>query len=241
MIPKIIHYCWFGEKPLPSKSAKYIEGWRKKCPDFEIKEWNNRNFDIRCCDYSREAAEAGKWAFVSDVARLDILQEHGGFYLDTDIELVDSLDSLLGYDAVVGFESESDIHTGIIGAAMGNKIIKEWRKVYDNVHFRLPDGGFDLTTNVGRITKLCIDKGLKPDGSFQEIDSLTVLPKEYFCPKLPFKLKTDITEKTIAIHHFNGSWKTPVEKLRELPYFIIGLENCRKIVMLKSRIFDRIK
>lgn len=86
MIPKIIHYCWFGGNPLPEDAKKYIESWRKYCPGYEIKEWNESNFDINCCDYVREAYEAKKWAFVSDYARFYILYQYGGLYFDTDVE-----------------------------------------------------------------------------------------------------------------------------------------------------------
>lgn len=241
MIPKIIHYCWFGKKPLPKKYAKYIAGWRELCPDYEVIEWNENNFDINCCDYTREAAETGKWAFVSDVARLDILHKFGGFYLDTDIELLKPLDSLLTFGVVAGFEDESKIHTGIIGAEKGNKLIQEWRQAYEGAHFILENGKLNLKTNVERITESCIRYGLKTDGSLQKIASLTVLPKEYLCPQSPFCIKKTISENTIAWHHFSGSWKTISQKIRELPYFIIGLDNCRKLSLLRKRLAGRIK
>ena len=106
MIPKVIHYCWFGGNPLPELAQKCIASWKKYCPDYEIKEWNESNFDLNCCDYVREAYEAKKWAFVSDVARLYAMVHEGGIYMDTDVEVIAPLDSLLQYHAVSGFETE---------------------------------------------------------------------------------------------------------------------------------------
>ena len=104
MIPKIIHYCWFGGNPLPELAIKCIESWKKYLPDYEIKEWNESNFDINCCAYVREAYEAKKWAFVSDYARFWILYQHGGLYFDTDVELIKSIDDLIVKGAFMGCE-----------------------------------------------------------------------------------------------------------------------------------------
>ena len=107
MIPKIIHYCWFGGNPLPEDAKKYIESWRKYCPGYEIKEWNESNFDINCCDYVREAYEAKKWAFVSDYARFYILYQYGGLYFDTDVEMIRPLFSILQKGSFMGMEVNS--------------------------------------------------------------------------------------------------------------------------------------
>lgn len=119
MIPKIIHYCWFGGKPLPDEVKYYISTWQKYCPDYEIKEWNESNFDVNQNQYCREAYETKKWAFVSDYARLKILYEYGGIYMDTDVEVCKPLDHLASYGFWSGFESESQIQTRNYGFLSG--------------------------------------------------------------------------------------------------------------------------
>ena len=104
MIPKIIHYCWFGRKPLPPLAVKCIESWKKYLPDYTIKEWNEDNFDINIVPYTREAYEVGKYAFVSDYARFYILYHHGGLYFDTDVEVIRPMDDLVGRGAFLAWD-----------------------------------------------------------------------------------------------------------------------------------------
>ena len=127
MIPKIIHYCWFGRNPKPELAVKCIKSWKKRCPDYEIIEWNEDNFDISSCPlYVRQAYEAKKWAFVSDYVRLKVVYDEGGVYLDTDVELKKGLDALLAYDAYFGFEDGTHVNTGLgFGAVKGAPILKE--------------------------------------------------------------------------------------------------------------------
>lgn len=113
MIPKVIHYCWFGRNELPEKAKQCIESWKKFCPDCEIREWNEQNFDLNCCDYVREAYQAKKWAFVSDYARFQILYNYGGMYFDTDVEVIRSLDDLQNKGPYIGFEEGKRTHTGM--------------------------------------------------------------------------------------------------------------------------------
>ena len=156
MIPKVIHYCWFGGNPLPELAQKCIASWKKYCPDYEIKEWNESNFDLNCCDYVREAYEAKKWAFVSDVARLYAMVHEGGIYMDTDVEVIAPLDSLLQYHAVSGFETEHSIPTGLMACEKGNPMFTEFLNEYKTAHFLLPDSSLDQTTNVVRITNISL-------------------------------------------------------------------------------------
>ena len=121
MIPKKIHYCWFGGNPLPPLAVKCIESWKKYLPDYEIKEWNESNFDLNYNDYVREAYEAKKWAFITDVVRLYAMVTEGGIYMDTDVEVLKPLDELLQYDAVSGFESSSRIPPRDGGAGGGGR------------------------------------------------------------------------------------------------------------------------
>lgn len=205
-IPKIIHYCWFGGNPLPESAKQYIETWKTHCPDYEIMEWNESNFDLNCCDYVREAYDAKKWAFVSDVARLHVLVQHGGIYMDTDVEVLRPLDDLLSYDAVSGFESEKRLPTGLMACCAGHPLFSELLHDYDGLHFVKSDGSFDTTTNVARITKVCLKYGVRLNNTLQTVNGFTLFPKDYFCPKDYETGTMELTDNTYTIHHFDGSW-----------------------------------
>jgi len=205
-IPKKIHYCWFGGNPLPGMAIKCIESWKKYCPDYEIVEWNENNFDIDYCAYVREAYDAKKWAFVSDVARLYALVNYGGIYMDTDVELIKPLDCLLDYEAVSGFETETRIPTGLMASVEHQDLFEELLNDYKGEHFLRDDNSFDMVTNVTRITNTCYKYGFKPNNSLQTLKGFTFLPKDYLCPKNYETGELVITENTICIHHFDGSW-----------------------------------
>ena len=151
MIPKKIHYCWFGGKALPEDTVRYIGSWRRHCPDYEIKEWNESNFDLDMFPYVREAYDAGKYAFVSDVARLYALVSEGGVYMDTDVEVLKPLDCFLGHEAFSGFEDAGHVTTGVIGSEKGGKYVSENLAEYGKRHFVKEDGSLDTTTNVAVI------------------------------------------------------------------------------------------
>lgn len=232
MIPKKLHYCWFGGKPLPADTLRYIETWKSHCPDYEIKEWNESNFDLDMYPYVREAYDAGKYAFVSDVARLYALATEGGVYLDTDVEIVQPLDKFLGHTAFTGFEDDRHVTTGIMGAEKGARYASENLKAYATRHFIKPDGTYDTTTNVAVITEYMSRQGLKTDNSRQDFPGLvTIYPREYFCPKDSYAYSRNpgcMTQNTHAIHYFAGTWQirnTPEyirlrRKYRIIPYFI---------------------
>ncbi len=206
MIPKVIHYCWFGGNPLPDLAIKCIESWKKFCPDYEIIEWNESNFNLDECVYAKEAYENKKWAFVTDYVRLKVLYDCGGIYMDTDVEVIKPLDSLLDYKAVSGFESDSQIPTGLMASEKNHPMIYELLHDYDNSHFVLGDGSLDLTTNVIRITKVFLKYGFSPNNERQTINEFTLLPKDYLCPKDLKTYQVFITKNTLSIHHFDGSW-----------------------------------
>lgn len=208
MIPKKIHYCWFGGNPLPELALKCIASWKKNCPDYEIIEWNESNFDLDINPYVREAYDAKKWAFVSDVARLYALVSFGGVYMDTDVEVIKPLDDLLNYKAVSGFESETQIQTGLMACEKGNKMFEEFLNNYTDDHFLRTDGSLDLTTNVTRITRTCLKYGLIQNNTMQTVNGFTLLPKDYLCPKDHTTKEISITNNTVCIHHFDGSWHT---------------------------------
>lgn len=208
MIPKVIHYCWFGRGPMPKLALKCIESWKKYCPDYEIKEWNEDNFDLDMYPYVREAYDARKFAFVTDVVRLYALYHEGGIYMDTDVEVIKPLDSLLAYDAVSGFESEAQIQTGLMACRDGHPLFKELLDEYNGIHFVRSDSTLDTTTNVIRISNTCRKYGLRLDNTLQTVRGFTLLPKDYLCPIEHEGHRLRLTENTLCIHHFAGSWVT---------------------------------
>lgn len=217
-IPKIIHYCWFGNKKKPNLVKKCLASWKKTCPDYKFIEWNETNFDVKSNQYVKEAYDKKQYAFVSDFVRLWAVYQYGGIYLDTDVELINSINPLLKNSAF--FTSEDDIHisTGLgFGAEKHHPLVKAILDDYQNVHFINPDKTLDRTTCPIRNTKtvhkyygrtLHFDKKLT-------IDNVCFLPKEYFCP-LDYETKElTITKQTYAIHWFGQSWMNPFEKFRK--------------------------
>lgn len=207
MIEKKIHYCWFGGNPLPELVIKCIASWKEHCPDYEIIEWNESNFDLKICPYVQEAFACKKWAFISDYVRLFVLYHFGGIYMDTDVEVLASLDSFLENEGFLGFENETSVSTGIMGAEQGNTFIYSLLQDYSNRHFLLPNGQMDMTTNVKVMTQAVKTLGLIINNSKQTISGFTVYPSDYFSPKDSRSLKVHLTENSVAIHHFNGAWE----------------------------------
>lgn len=212
MIPKIIHYCWFGGNPLPELAQKCIESWKKFCPDYEIREWNESNFDLTQNTYAAEAYAAKKWAFVTDYVRLYVMVHYGGIYMDTDVEVTRPLDAFLAEQAFSGFESSRQIPTGIMACEKDFPMFRELLAEYDGRHFTRKDGSYDMTTNVYTITRYCTARGLRPDNTKQTVCGFTLYPSEYFCPKDVQSGIIHATENTHTIHHFSGSWTTDREK-----------------------------
>jgi len=213
MIPKKIHYCWFGRNPKSDDILYYIESWKKHCSDYEFIEWNEDNFDINSNMYVKEAYDAKKWAFITDYVRLWVIFTYGGIYMDTDVEVLKPLDSFLKHPAFSGFESNSTITTGIMAGEKDNKWFKIQLSYYDNKHFLLEDGTYDLTTNVKTITNLTKQNySINLDNSFQDLGDIVFYSSEYFCPKDNQTGLLHITENSHTIHHFNGSWATKNHK-----------------------------
>ena len=212
MIPKKIHYCWFGGNPLPEDAKKYIESWKKYCPDYEIIEWNESNFDINSNIYVKEAYESKKWAFVTDYVRLYAMYNYGGIYMDTDVEVLKPLDPFLKHEAFSGFETSDYIPTGIMACKKHFDLFKELLDYYNDRHFILKNGQFDTTTNVITITNICKKYGLKPNNTYQEVRGFALYPNDYFCPKSHVTGEIKTTDNTVTIHHFAGSWLTERDK-----------------------------
>ena len=233
MIPKKIHYCWFGGKELPKLAQKCINSWKKYCPDYEIIRWDESNFDINCNQYVKEAYEAKKYAFVTDYVRLFSLYTQGGVYMDTDVEVIKNLDQLLVHKSFSGFENEKEIPTGIMASEPKLDIFRYLLNYYKDRKFIKEDGTIDNTTNVIIITSMMLEKGLKPNNTLQTVEDFTIYPKEYFCPVEYSTKKKKATKNTYTIHWFAGSWVSRKEKNKILIYRIVkkvlGEKNVSKI------------
>lgn len=208
---KVLHYCWFGGAPFPEIVKKCMESWKQFCPDYEIIEWNESNFDIHCCKYVEQAYEAKKWAFVSDYCRFFVLYNYGGIYLDTDVELIKPIDDLP--QNFVGFENKSTIASGLIrGALIRDTVCKLMLESYRNDKFILSKGKQNLETVCERETAILSKYGLKLDGTMQCVLNTYVYPTEYFCPINPLTFKKEITPNTISIHHYSATWCSEEDK-----------------------------
>lgn len=223
MIPKNIHYCWFGGNPLPADAKKCIESWRKYLPDYEIKEWNESNFDINSNLYVKQAYESRKFAFVTDYVRLYALVNEGGIYMDTDVEVLKSYDPFLHHNAFSGFENNNFVPTGMMASEKGGKWVKDLLDDYNRRSFIMDDGTFDTTTNTVTITNYMKEYGLKLNNTYQDFPGLvTLYPSEYFCPKDHGTGTLYLTDKSVCIHHFACSWLSPKRRF---------LHKCKKMAV----------
>lgn len=213
IIPKIIHYCWFGHNPMPDKNKIWMESWRKFCPDYKIIEWNESNYDVTKNSYMYQAYEQKKWGFVPDYARLDIIYRYGGIYLDTDVEIVASFDELLYQQGFAGFESEQMVALGLgFGAVPGLPIIKEMLDYYEGKNFVNEDGSLNLLPSPTLQTNILLGHGLKQNGEYQIINGLTIFPEKMFCGKSMFSRIIMKSPYTRSIHHYEASWQDSAEK-----------------------------
>lgn len=245
-IPKILHYCWFGNNKYPKDVKKYMESWRKYFPDYKIIRWDESNFDINCCQYVKDAYKEKKWAFVTDYVRLYALVKYGGIYLDTDVEILKPLDLFLKYDAFSSFQPNPDntytITTGIMGCKKGFLFFDEILSDYNDLSFYKEDGTLNDTPNVEYITNICIKYGLKLNNKHQSIKGLEIFNNEYFCPKNWKTRKLDLTSNTYTIHHFKGSWIPKRQRLQS-----IKLDKCKNFEkkfnskLLNSRLYKFLK
>lgn len=228
MIPKIIHYCWFGGKPLPKLAQKCIASWKKFLPNYEIKRWDESNFDLNACAYVQEAYQAKKWAFVSDYARFAILYKYGGLYFDTDVEIIKPLDDLLARGGFMGLEQDGPkaiVAPGLgLAATHGLDLYREILDIYHMRHFLNSDGSLNTTTVVTYTTEILRKHGLQDKPGIQQVAGITIYPKEYFCPKDYVTGKLTVTPNTVAIHHYTASWFSKGTHLRmKLRYVLFNL------------------
>ena len=223
MIPKVIHYCWFGHTELPPLAKKCIASWRKFLPDYEIKEWNESNYDITKNAYMAAAYKEKKYGFVPDYIRSDLIYEYGGFYFDTDVEVIKSLDSLLQHKGIMGFESKDLVNGGlIVGGEKGLDIFREMRDIYNSISFYNKDGTLNLLPSPAYNTEVLVRHGLERNGTLQNVAGITIFPTDYFCPKPSEFGKIRITENTLTIHHFAASWVSPKQRFANLLIRIFG-------------------
>lgn len=213
-IPKIIHYCWFGSKEIPEMEQECIKSWKEKLPEYKIMFWNEETFDINKVKYVKEAYESKKYAFVSDYVRMYALYTYGGVYFDTDVEVIGDISKFLDNEAFVGFENKTMVGTGIIGAKKESEIFKEMLEYYNNHSFIDEFGNLDTTTNVQILTKMLEKDGFIPENKEQKLDRIHIYERDIFCPKKLDNDKFNVSDRTVTIHHFSGSWLTEKEKKR---------------------------
>lgn len=216
-IPKIIHYCWMGGAPKPASVLRCIESWKRFCPDYEIREWNESNYDPAKNAYTQQAYAAKKWAFVTDYARLDIVYEHGGIYLDTDVEVVRSFDGLLDNECFLGFEAPGErvpsVNSGHgFGAVPGSEVVRRMREEYDGVAFLAPDGSMDLRASPSYNTQALCALGLVREDRDQRLPGVTVYASDVLCPLEFHSGRLHRTERTVSIHHYGASWHKAEER-----------------------------
>lgn len=237
MIPRIIHYCWFGKSEMPELAQKCIASWHKYMPDWEYKLWSENNFDVSSVPYTKESYEAKKYAFVSDYVRLWALSNEGGLYLDTDVEVFKPFDDLLKYNAFAGFEGSKHLPVGtcVMASESGGYWINEQLAYYQDRHFVNPDGSFDLTTNVQFITAKMCEQGFDTNGTEQDFRDMHIFPVEYFSPRRTTGeyIRTDNTYSDhLGLASWNGNgngWKGFVLK-------VVGQKNMTRLIKLKRKI-----
>lgn len=255
MIPKIIHYCWFGSNPLPESAKKCIASWRKFLPDYEIKEWNESNYDVHKIPYIHEAYEAKKYAFVSDYARFDILYHFGGIYFDTDVQVIKPMDDIIAKGPFMGREAGAylrNICEAFVGNALavapglglgvnpGLGLYKELLDAYNDFNFLNVDGTLNTKTIVSYTSEILVKHGLNSDNENpQFVAGVWIYPADVFCPMDHTRGNiVTITERTRSIHRYDASWSdhhTFRYKLHLLKNWMMqrfGVERVQKLVKI---------
>ncbi len=237
MIPKIIHYCWFGRGEMPELAKKCIASWHKYMPDWKYKLWNEDNFDVNSVPYTKEAYEARKFAFVSDYVRLWALKTEGGLYLDVDFEVYKSFDDLLCWSAFAGFEGSKyfPVMMGVIASTRNGLWVNEMLNYYQDRHFVMENGAYNMTTNVKYLSEKMTKQGFSPNGREQNYKDLHIFPVDYFCPRQTSGdyLRSD---NTYCEHLGLGSWAEFGSGWKVLVGRIVGQKNMTRIIKLKRKI-----
>lgn len=234
MIPKTIHYCWFGGKELPRSARKCISSWRKFFPDHEIKLWNETNFDVNAIAYTGEAYERKKYAFVSDYARFLVIYNHGGIYFDTDVEVIRPFDDILERGAFMGMEQFHGVAPGLgIGAEAGHGFYREILSYYETMHYVNSSGEPFEGTVVKHTTELLQRRGLVLQDRFQTVAGINIYPNDYFNPLDDATGRIAITDNTRSIHRYSKTWIDNYSPLRNWLtrrlHRLVGVENSQRI------------
>ncbi len=243
MIPKVIHYCWFGGKPLSRLNERCLASWKQFMPDYEIKLWDESNFDVNCIPYVAEAYKAGKYAFVSDYARTWIIYNYGGIYLDTDVEVIKPFDDIVDAGPFMACENRPQPNRPLyvaLGLGFGcephHPFLKEFMESYRHKHFVNADGSYNMVTVVERFTELLERHGLQRVDGIQEIGGVRIYPKDYFCPIDTHGQALTITERTRTIHHYAGSWSTPWRRFKKRMAHRLGPSFSLTVINLKAKL-----
>ncbi|MHA5206583.1 glycosyltransferase [Oenococcus oeni] len=242
MIPKTVHYIWFGARKKPGKVITEINNWERLLPDYQIKEWNEFNYDLTKIksSYVQQAIEKEMWAFVSDYVRLDILNKEGGIYLDTDVELLNSFNDLLNDKSFIGRESKYAFSTSVIGSEANQPWLNDLLMDYEKRLFINKEGHLDKTPNSKYILSFFMNKykfdNLSQD-RIRKIHNIVIYPACYFSPINFANQKKKISNKTIAIHHYSGTWKTPTARFKDcVLIFLSQIFGEKMVEMLKKRL-----
>ena len=205
-IPKIIHYSWFGPKPIPEIFKKCYSSWQKYCPDYEFRFWNEENFNFKNDIYLREHFPQSKYAQYNDYARLKIIHDHGGFYLDIDVELIKSIDDLLKLECYFGFQEGNFINSGNgFGAIKKHRLLNKMIAYYDSEEINF-ESSYSYEPAPQKETRLLEKLGLYRNNQYQEVEGAVIFPTEYFCPAKKSSMEYLVTKNTYSIHHYSGSW-----------------------------------
>lgn len=226
MTPKIIHYCWFGGKPLPWDVKKCIKSWKKYCPDFEIWQWDESNFDVSCHPYVKIAYESKYWAFVSDYARMKIIFDNGGIYLDTDVEIIRNLSDLTSNSFYIGCGQDGYISSGLgFGGERNSHFAMEILSKYDNLNFDPKN----FVTCPAIETQYFKALGWQKSNNIQNLGGAVIYPPEYFDPISVGEKENLLSEKSYSIHHYSSSWQGRMVKTRRKVIMFLGAENVEKL------------
>ena len=215
MIPKIIHYIWLGKGEKPKIFQRCFDSWKKFCSDWQFMLWDESNVDLDCCEYVREAYDAKKYAFASDVIRFQKLYEYGGVYLDIDVELLKPIDDLLGEKCFMGFEAGPLLAPGlIIGTEKHNQ---DFQKILDDYYHDkfVIDGQLNIKTICVRCEEYYAKLGLEKKDKMQQLDTITIYSSEYFCPINTITNRKKITKNTYSIHWYYASWYSPKQRFKK--------------------------
>lgn len=238
MIPKRIHYCWFGRGEMPQLAKDCIASWHKYMPDWEFILWNEENFDVDSMPYTKEAYAAGKMAFVSDYVRLWALEREGGLYLDVDFEVYKPFDDLLHYYAFAGVEGSkhNPVMMGVCASEPHGQWVTEMLEAYRDRHFLKTDGTMDMTTNVQFVTAIMAQNGFLQNGTEQDYKDLHVFPVDYFCPRQTTG-EYLLTNNTYCDHLGMSSWNGKDGGWKAMIRRIVGMKNMTRLIKLKRKLF----